>query len=37
MAMAEQMRGLDLRFLREWERLDGLAYDERRAKLREFM
>jgi len=29
-------RGLDPRLLREWERLDDLAYDERRAKLREF-
>jgi hypothetical protein len=33
-AVAERMRGLDTRFLREWERLDALAYDERRAKLR---
>ena len=35
-AVAERMRGLDTRFLREWERLDALAYDERRAKLRKF-
>lgn len=34
--MAGRMRGFDARPLREWERLDGLAYDERRAKLREF-
>lgn len=30
------MHGLDTRLLREWERLDALTYDERRAKLREF-
>jgi hypothetical protein len=34
--MAERMRGLDVRLLQEWERLGALAYDERRAKLREF-
>jgi hypothetical protein len=34
--MAERMRGLDARFLREWERLDALTYDGRRAELREF-
>jgi hypothetical protein len=33
--LAERMRGLDA-CLREWERLDALAYDERRAKLQEF-
>jgi hypothetical protein len=27
---------LDARLLQEWERLDALAYDERRAKLRKF-
>ena len=35
-AMVKQMHGLDSHFLREWERLDALTYDERRAKLREF-
>jgi hypothetical protein len=34
--MAQPMRGLDVRLLQEWERLGALAYDERRAKLREF-
>jgi hypothetical protein len=34
--MVKQMDGLDSRFLQEWERLDALTYDERRAKLREF-
>jgi len=35
-AMAERLRGLDARLVQEWERLDVLPYDERRAKLREF-
>lgn len=30
------MNGLDSHVLREWERFDALAYDERRAKLRDF-
>ena len=34
-AMVKQMHGLDSCFLQEWERLDALAYDERRAKLPE--
>jgi hypothetical protein len=34
--MAERRRGIGAQFLREWERLDAMAYDERRAKLREF-
>jgi hypothetical protein len=36
MEMAERMRGLDARLLQEWERLDALAYDERKELRRSF-
>jgi hypothetical protein len=36
MERVERTRRLDTRLLRELERMDALAYDELRSKLREF-